>query len=527
MKKIMQVCLALVAGFVIISIATQVVLRVIQSAPRQAASPDYWPNEGWRANTPEEQGLDSIKLAEGLRSIQSAGFPVHSLMIVRNEYVVLDAVYYPYDGQLPHNLGSVTKSVLTTLIGIAADQGKLRLDDPLLSFFPTNSIANPDTRKDHITVKDLLSMTSGLDCIGLPSETTMQEMEASPDWVQFMLDRPMASEPGSTFVYCGGSMHLLSAILQKATGMTVLEYACQYLFEPLGIQQVVWPTDPQGVNQGSGNLRLLPADMARLGFLFLHDGIWNNQQVVSKEWVRNAVRSHNEAGTYGYGWWVSTGKTGSEFNADGSGGQHIAVVPGLNLILVTTGGGFNVDDVVPFLFPALVDMEKPLPCNPAGVEDLNRTIKGLTEAPLPQPPKAYPEMAIQISGQTILFENNLLQLRSLYFEFNDQSEAEIQFTFSDGSQSPLAAIGLDGVYRMTTGVGLDRALRTEVETVGKRIGMRGTWTDEGTFVIEYDTITNRYAYQLELRLAANGVTLVASDRLYGTRVTILGKLENH
>ncbi len=526
MNKKMRVSLAVVTGFIILFVSAVVVIRFKPGAPHQVSSPDYWPKEVWRVKTPEELGLDSVKLAEGLRSIQSAGFPIHSLMIVRNGYVVLDAAFYPYDGRSPHNLGSVTKSVLTTLIGIAVDQGKLKLDDPLLSFFPTYTIANPDTRKDHITVKDLLSMTSGLECIGLPRESTVQEMEASSDWVQFMLDKPMVSEPGRTFVYCGGSTHLLSAILQKATGMTALEYARQYLFEPLGIKQVIWPTDPQGVNQGSGNIRLLPADMARLGFLFLHEGRWDNQQVVSSEWVRNAVKAQNEAGSYGYGWWVNVGKAGSEFNADGAGGQHIAVVPGLNLILVTTGGGFNVDDVVPFLFPALVDMEKPLPGNPGGVAELNRTLEKLSEAPLPQSPTALPDIATQISGQNIVFESNLLQLQSLRLGYIDLSEAVIQFNFSDGSQSPLATVGLDGVYRMTTGVGLDRALRTVVETAGQSVGMRGIWTDEDTFIIEYDTITNRYAYQIQLRFEANGVTLVASDRIYGTSLTIQGALQN-
>lgn len=526
MNKTLKISLSIVIGVAILLIALFVIIRFKPGNPKKISVPDYWPSEEWRTNTPEEQGLDSDRLAEGLLSIQSAGYPIHSLMIVRNGYVVLQATFYPYDGTSPHNLGSVTKSVMSTLIGIAIDQGKLKLDDTLLSFFPTDTIANHDDRKDHITIEDLLSMTSGLDCVGLPSEATVQAMEASPDWVQFMLDRPMASEPGKTFVYCGGVMHLLSAVLQKATGITALEYARQYLFEPLGIQEVVWPTDPQGVNQGSGNIRLLPSDMAKLGFLFLHDGHWEDRQVVSLEWVRNAVRPQNKAGSYGYGWWVNTAKTGNEFNADGAGGQHIAVVPGLNLVLVTTGGGFNVDDVVAFLFPALVDMENPLPANPAGVEDLNTTLKKLAQAPTPQSHPSLPDLAAQISNRSIEFESNLLQLQSFRLEFNEISEASIQITFVDGSQSPVAAIGLDRVYRMTSGVGLDRAIRTELETAGQTVGIRGMWADEQSFVIEYDTITNRYAYQLQMRFEADDVTLVATDRIYGASVTIHGTLQN-
>jgi CubicO group peptidase (beta-lactamase class C family) len=526
MKNKMKSGIGMMAGIIVLFVTVLVVNRFKTDHPPQVSAPDYWPTNGWRANAPEEQGLDSIKLAEGLRSIQGAGFPIHSLMIVRNGYVVLEASFYPYDGKSPHNVGSVTKSVLTTLIGIAVDQGKLDLENQMLSFFPNQPIANRDHRKDRITVRNLVSMTSGLDCTGLPSEATVQEMEASVDWVKFMLDRPMASEPGSTFVYCGGNMHLLSAILQKATGMTALEYARKNLFEPLGFHEVIWPTDPQGVNQGSGNIRLFPADMARLGFLFLHNGLWDGRQVVSQEWVRNAVRPQSEAGSYGYGWWVSTGKTGSEFNADGAGGQHIAVVPGLNLVLVTTGGGFNVDEVVPYLSPALVDMSNPLPANPMGVSALNLYLAQLAESPLPQPVALLPDTATRISGKIFEFDSNPLQLQEMQLDFDRTAGASIQFAFTDGSQSPQTALGLDGIYRMTSGVGLDRAFRTALEWEGVPAGMRGAWTDEHTLVIDYDTITNRYAYQLQMGFEKDGVTVVASDRIYGTSVTIHGTLRN-
>jgi len=525
MEKTNKIILGSIASLVALLTMAAFTLHLFSRAPAQLPSPDYWSTGGWQTSTPEEQGLDSEKLAEGLLEIQQRNIPIHSLMIVRNGYVVLDASYYPYDGQSPHNLGSVTKSVLTTIVGIAVQQGKFSLDDTLVSFFPENAIDNRDARKDRITVRDLLSMSSGLDCTGLPSEATVQEMEASPDWVQFMLDRPMVDEPGSTFVYCGGDMHLLSAILQKVTGMTAFEFARQNLFEPLGFQEVFWPTDPQGFNQGSGNIRMVPADMAKLGFLFLHGGQWDGQQIVSQEWVRAAVQPQ-VGSTYGYGWWINEGVAGREFNADGAGGQHIAVIPGLNIVLVTTGGGFTVDEVVPFLSSAIVDMKNPLPADLASVTDLNEALQQIFKAPKAEPPATLPDRATQISGKTIKLESNLLQLQSLQLGFNDTSEASVQFKFTDGSQSPIAAIGLDGVYRMTSGVGLDRAIRTKMETEGLNVGMRGVWMDANTFVLEYDTITNRYAYRLEMHFESNGVTIVASDRIYGNRITLLGELQS-
>jgi CubicO group peptidase (beta-lactamase class C family) len=171
---------------------------------------------------------------------------------VRTDRVLLDATFYPYTGQSPHSVASVTKSLTTLLIGIAIDQGKLHLDDTMVSFFPDTTIANPDERKNDITIRDLASMSSGFDCLYEPNEPTVQAMEASPNWVQFGLDLPMAYKPGTHWEYCGVGMHLLSAILEKATGMTALEYARQNLFEPLGIKDVIWPTDPQGVNRARG-----------------------------------------------------------------------------------------------------------------------------------------------------------------------------------------------------------------------------------------------------------------------------------
>ena len=136
--------------------------KITQSgASPKVAAPDYWPTQGWQTSTPEEQGLDSVKLAEGLRSIQQKNIPIHSLLVIRNGRVVLDATFYPYNGQSLHSVASVTKSLTSTLIGIAIDQGKLSLTDKLVSFFPDTTIANLDGRKNDITIRDLADHVLG------------------------------------------------------------------------------------------------------------------------------------------------------------------------------------------------------------------------------------------------------------------------------------------------------------------------------------------------------------------------------
>ncbi|MBP8293264.1 MAG: serine hydrolase, partial [Caldilineaceae bacterium] len=276
-------------------------------AARVAPAAASWPTHEWRSTAPEEQGIHSTKLADALLTMRERGIDIHSLLVIRNGQVLADATFYPYDGKTVHEVASVTKSIMTTLIGIAADQGTLSLDDPMLSFFPDHTVANRDARKEPITVRHLASMSSGLDCTAEGDEQTLKEMRVSPDWVQFALDRPVRWEPGEHFVYCSPAIHLLSPILEQATGMSALDFARRNLFEPLGIEEVVWLTDPQGFNRGSEGIYLHPRDMAKLGYLWLNGGAWDGKQIVSRQWMQDAIKEQLPAGgddAYGYGFWV-------------------------------------------------------------------------------------------------------------------------------------------------------------------------------------------------------------------------------
>lgn len=518
------------AALVVLAALIFVVWKFTLGASPKVPEPDYWPTQGWLTSTPEEQGIDSAKLAEGLRQIRQKNIPIHSLFLVRNGRLFLDATFYPYDGKSPHSVASVTKSLTTLLIGIAADQGKLSLDDKMVSFFPDASIANPDVRKNDITIRDLASMTSGLDCKNEPNEPTVASMEASPNWVQFGLDLPMAYKPGAHWEYCGVGMHMLSAILEKATGMTALEFARQNLFQPLGIQEVSWPADPQGVNMGAGNTRLFPADMAKIGFLYLHGGAWDGKQIVSRSWVEESIKKHFDTpggDGYGYGWWSSVNsETGMSFFAQGNGGQRILINPALNILVITTGGGYNFDEVVDYFLAAFLDPKKPLPANPAGLAELQQVLTTLPLPPAPQPVPALPEIAGAISGKTFQMDSNPFGIESLRLDFNATPQASFQITFTDGTQSPLGAVGLDGLYRLTPGMNLDRAGHRFVDFHDLSVGLRGQWTDSQTFVLEYDTIVNYYYYKLQMRFDGDRLDLTFSERTGAPLATFVGTQEN-
>lgn len=482
----------------------------------QNPTPAYYPTQDWRSSSPEEQGVDSAKLADALLAIRQKNLNIHSLLVIRNGMVVVDAYFYPYDGKTAHDMASVTKSVMTTLIALAADRGKLKLDDPVLSFFSDRVIANRDARKEHLTVRHLAGMVNGLESVCLANdEGTLEAMKASPDWVQFALDRKMTSQPGSVFCYDSPGMHLLSAILEKATGMTALEFARQNLFEPLGIHQVMWLTDPQGHNIGSEGLYLYPRDAAKIGFLWQNNGVWDGKQIISAAWVQDAVKAHITTGLnddYGYGWWVMKDPADqNKYAAVGRGGQRIGMYPGLNTIIVTTGGGFEPSDATSLLAPTVVDLTKPLPANSQGAAALDAALTVIAQSPAPTAVAALPEIARVISGKTFVLDPNPKQLKTLRLDFDGSAEGKMLLTFADTQAPREGKVGLDGVYRLSPG-------RNNLPA-----GMRGFWSDGQTFFLEYDEIANHDAYSLRMRFEGNQVTMDAKERAHESGFTVTGR----
>jgi CubicO group peptidase (beta-lactamase class C family) len=497
-------------------VAALALLSACSGTPKPPPAPAYWPTQAWRTSTPEEQGFDSVRLAQALQAIRDDHINIHSLMIVRNDAVLLDAYFYPYDGQSVHELASVTKSVITTLVAMAADQGKLRLNQPMVSSFPERNIANRGFFKNHITVRQLAGMTSGLDCSAANDEETLDQMTLSPDWVQFALDLKAKYIPGTHFEYCSPGMHLLSAILQEATGMTALEFARLNLFEPLGIHDAIWDVDPQGYNDGWAGLYLHPRDLAKLGYLWLHQGQWEGQQIVSSRWVEQSVKRQAKTGMgddYGYGWWVMPGNAG-EYAAEGRSGQYIRVFPAWNAIVVTTGGGFDWNDIAPLIGSAAGDLANPLPANPAGVEQLRAAVASVRQPPVPRPAAPLPEAARAITGKTFVLEPNPLNLATLRLDFDDPAQARMQLTFTNQPDRDLM-VGLDGIYRLHP-----------VDDYNLPMGLRGGWLNAQTFLLEYDRIANRDAYSLSMHFEGDRVTIDVKERTRQATVTFSGELQN-
>ena len=394
-----------------LALAALLLFGLVRTDRAEAASVGPpWPTKEWRTSAPEDQGMDSAALAKLVDFGATHG--LESVLIVRRGTIVLEAYYAPFRAGVKHRVNSVTKSVIGTLVAIALKER--RLDSPdqrVVDFFADRTIANVDERKTAITIQNLLDMTSGLswtEPLDQGQPQSLVAMERSPDWVQFVLDQPMAAGPGTKFNYSSGNTHLLSAILAKATGESALDYARQRLFGPLGISNVFWRRDPQGNPIGGYGLFLQPRDMAKLGYLYLHNGVWDGTQIVPPEWidrVRHATIPMGIANLrYANLFWVDSGR--DAYFANGFHGQRIFVMPTQDIVAVVTATSHSAASGVEIgMIADAVKSDGPIAPDVAAQSLLaSRVQEAATEKLLAVGPA--PEIARAISGKVYRFSDN-------------------------------------------------------------------------------------------------------------------------
>jgi CubicO group peptidase (beta-lactamase class C family) len=369
-------------------VSTALVALLLTAGPLNAQS--HRSGGPWPKATPAAVGLDPAVLAQLDADFAAGKYGyVDGMLIIRHGKLVYDRSYpHDYDslyraeartesalnphdpsgqynyfnpwwhpfyrrGDL-HSLQSVTKTITSVIVGIAVDRGEFpSLDTPVVQFFDTTHISNLDDRKRRMTIRHLLTMTTGLDWNEeLPyndPNNASSIMEATWDWVQYTIDRPMREEPGSVFTYSSGATQLLSHIFRVATGRDIEEYASRYLFAPLGIERWFWKRTPTGLPDTEGGLYLEIHDLAKIPFLFLKNGMWNGKQLVPAAWVAASVtpavsvtgsRGAGSDVQYGLLWWLySAGDSERPYAWAGSGfgGQRPIAFPEYDLVAVFTG----------------------------------------------------------------------------------------------------------------------------------------------------------------------------------------------
>jgi CubicO group peptidase (beta-lactamase class C family) len=307
------------------------------SAPRPSAPRPSAPRASAPPPTPPTVGLDSALLEAAVE--RAAALPrLRTLIIARHGETQVERHFRGPALDAPANVKSVSKSVLSALVGIAIAEGYLEgVGQPVAPFFQRYLTADDDQRKQDITVGHLLSMQSGLE---RTSGANYGRWVSSPNWVRYAITRPMVADPGKTRLYSTGNSHLLSAVLTQATGRSTLAFGRQYLAEPLGIRLPSWLADPQGIYFGGNEMRLTPRAMLRFGELYRNGGRHDGRQIVPEAWVRQSLEprasSRWTGDGYGYGWFLTRVRGHDMFYAWGYGGQFIFIIPALELTVVTT-----------------------------------------------------------------------------------------------------------------------------------------------------------------------------------------------
>lgn len=302
----------------------------------------YWPTEVWKVSTPGEQGMNPSYLQELDRNISESMPHLRGVLVIRHGYIVYEKYSNGYEKHDFYDVWSVTKSIVSALTGIAIQKGLIQnVEQPVSDFFPEYCIKDISLFKE-VKIKHLLQMTSGFQW----NISEAYSWFKTGDWVKSALEDKFSSTPGRDFCYSNQSAHVMSAIITRASGMRTREFAQRYLFDPLGISKIKWEADPKGIEFGGAGLFLSARDMAKFGYLYLNEGLWDQQEVVPRQWIVESTCAHSDGGgpekeKYGYLWWVHQEKGHHAYFASGYGGQYIYVLPELDTVVVTVSSSYT------------------------------------------------------------------------------------------------------------------------------------------------------------------------------------------
>jgi CubicO group peptidase (beta-lactamase class C family) len=434
-------------------------------------------------STPEEQGIASRAIADFISTAEKSNMGLHSFMLLRHGQVVAEGWWHPWSRESPHMLFSLSKSFTSTAVGLAVAERRLTVENTLLSFFPSDSPKKISKNLELMKVKHLLSMSTGHD------QDTTERVFRSRNPFKAFLSLPVEHTPGTHFVYNTAASYMLSAIVQKLTGQTLLEYLTPRLFNPLEIEGATWESDPNGINFGGWGLNLTTEDIARFGQLYLQKGRWNDQRLLPAWWVEAATKWQVSNGDdpdsdwaqgYGYHFWRCRHNI---YRGDGAFGQYCIVMPDQDAVLAITAGVADMQAVLNLvwekLLPAMENVN--LSSNERAAESLGRTLDTLSFTPL-QGATTSP-MAKEVTGRTYRFTPNYETIHSLHFDF-DEDNGELTYRLLGGGKRR-------GSHRLAFGYGEWREGEAVLGApIPVKITASGVWTSGDTFTLtlcQYET----------------------------------------
>ncbi len=466
-------------------------------------------------STPEEQGVSSEGILKFLDAAAQSQNEFHSIMVLRHGKVVAEGWWNPYQSSLKHTLYSTSKSFTATAVGFAVSEGLLTVNDKVISFFPNDLPDTVSANLAALTVKDVLMMSDGQD-----PDPTFKVVSAETNWVKGFLSLPIVDKPGTKFLYNSLGTYMLSAIVQKVTGQSELEYLKPRLFTPLGIEGMDWETDPRGINTGGWGLRLKTEDMAKFGQLFLQKGQWMGKQVLPATWVADASSaqiiqhpglpeekknaSDWEQG-YGYQMWRCRHNA---FRGDGAFGQYIIVLPEEDAVIAITAETPDMQNEInlvwDYLLPAMQDGKLP-----ADTKNAARLKQRLSALALPVPKAALVStLEKSISGKTYAIEQNEKHIRSVAFRFKNN---ECKLTLA--TDTAAYTIGFDaGAWEKGTTTMHGPYLLTGAKATLKGLPPFITagdylWEDENTLRLVLRYIESPHTETLVCRFNGNAISV--------------------
>jgi CubicO group peptidase (beta-lactamase class C family) len=443
-------------------------------------------------STPEQQGVSSSGILSFIEAADNEIDAMHSFMLVRHSHVVAEGWWRPYDAKTPHVLYSLSKSFTSTAVGLAIAEGKFSLDDEVLKFFPEEAPAEPSANLRSMRVRDLLRMEAGNQTEAPLWRDEPGSKTKDDTWTKKFLAHPVPFKPGTHFLYNSPATYMLSAIVQKTTGMTVLDYLRPRLFEPLNFENPKWVASPQGISAGAYGFFARTEEIASFGQLYLQKGVWKGKQLIPAAWVESATALQTSNGSspksdweqgYGYQFWRSRHNS---YRGDGAYGQFCFVIPELDAVVAITSGVRDMQKVMNLVWDKLLPAikEKPLPDDAAARGKLEAKLAELTvRVPSGQPTST---VAAKVSGKWYEFPENNRGIQAVALDFKSKSPALAVRTASGETRMPIG-IGAWAMSKDGFANGMDKFLSVPAHPL---IAASGAWTAEDVFnvkIVLYET----------------------------------------
>jgi CubicO group peptidase (beta-lactamase class C family) len=474
-------------------------------------------------STPEEQGVSSQGILDFVDAADRQIEGMHSFMLLRHGHVVSEGWWAPYNPKSPHTLYSLSKSFTSTAVGMAIADGKMSLDDTVLSYFPEDAPAEPSANLKAMRVRDLLTMSTGHHTEDLArfSFTSGEKLTKA------FLALPVAHKPGTHFLYNTPATYMLSAMVQKKVGMTVLDYLRPRLLDPLGFENPIWDASPQGISLGGFGFNARTEEIAKFGQLYLQKGEWQGKHLLPAAWIEMATAKQTSNGSsptsdweqgYGYQFWRC--RPGF-YRGDGAFGQFCIVIPDRDAVIVITSGVKSMQSVMNLawehILPALRD--KSLPSNDESVKKLRTRLASLQV--LPQAGSFSSPIAAKISGKKFRFGTNELNIESLGIEATGENVAVI------GKLSGTDRRIVCGKSEWVKGRTSFGGRMTYGNLVEQAVAANGAWTADDVYTAKLCFYETPYHLTLRFKFAGDELQLETEFNVsFGAaKASLVGKME--